>query len=536
MNRLIIKKPEFIKEKRIGEGTYSRVYKCTNKCHGEVAMKRFKNTVDEEDGIQPTVLREICYLKHFSHHKNIVNVIHFDPDYKFVVMQYYPLNLKEYIKHTTLNLENIRNIGLQILKGIDFMHSHGFMHRDLKPQNILVDHLSNAVVLADFGLVTRFTCKKIPREKTIEVCTLWYRPPELLLGDKHYTTFIDIWSFGCILYEIFSQKPLFPGDCEIGQLYCIFKLIGTPNEDFLKSLPNWKDIFPKWDGNFEEKFKDCDQNFKDVLKKCLILDPTKRYSTIDCLNHKFFDNNVEIQEVKKKYRQSHCNQTIQKYWSWMEITDYLLKENPLEDQIDITPSMRSILLDWLIEVQEEYHLSFRTLFRCQMIMDYYMIKRKDITRQSFQLLGIASLQISSKMEEIFPPGSCDFIYISDNTYRTSELTKFEKEILNVLDFNLYFLTFSDFVDSYVEEDTNDIQYATYMHLYYLLFDVDLLVKYSTKNLVKHTYFYVKGESVPNDIEEYFSKPIHERWELSALKDMFSRSRYNKIYKKFYKIQ
>lgn len=134
----------------------------------------------------------------------------------------------------------------QLLDGIRFLHSRRILHRDLKPQNLLLNE-HGVLKIADFGLARTFG---IPlRAFTHEVVTLWYRAPEILLGSRHYSTAMDMWSIGCIFGEMVLNRPIFPGDSEIDELFRIFQVLGTPDQDSwpsVKDLPDYKDTFPKW--------------------------------------------------------------------------------------------------------------------------------------------------------------------------------------------------------------------------------------------------------------------------------------------------
>lgn len=172
-----------------------------------------------------------------------------------------------------------------------FCHSHRVLHRDLKPQNILIDN-NGVVKLADFGLARAFN---VPiRTYTHEVVTLWYRAPEILMNQRQYSVPVDIWAIGCIFFELIDLKPLFPGDSEIDQLFKIFQILGTPNEDVwpgFTSLPSFQTSFPNWKGNQLDYYarKIDDECAIDLLQKMLIYNPNKRISAIDALKHPYFD-------------------------------------------------------------------------------------------------------------------------------------------------------------------------------------------------------------------------------------------------------
>jgi serine/threonine protein kinase len=140
----------------------------------------------------------------------------------------------------------VKHLLKQLISGIAFCHEHRVLHRDLKPQNLLLDR-NNTLKLADFGLARTFS---VPlRKYTHEVVTLWYRAPEILLGVEEYTTAVDSWSVGCILAEMVKLQPLFPGESEIDELFRIFRTRGTPTEVLwpgVTQLQNYQSTFPMW--------------------------------------------------------------------------------------------------------------------------------------------------------------------------------------------------------------------------------------------------------------------------------------------------
>jgi cyclin-dependent kinase len=150
----------------------------------------------------------------------------------------------------------------------------------------------NKIKLADFGLARMFG---LPMGKmTHEIITLWYRPPEILLGIENYTTKVDSWSVGCIVAEMFNNKPLFPGDSEIGQLHKIFQIMGTPNEKTwpdVVNLQDYKKTFPKWNPmNLSEILVGVEKEAIDFIEKCLSLDPEKRITIREAMDHPFLSS------------------------------------------------------------------------------------------------------------------------------------------------------------------------------------------------------------------------------------------------------
>ncbi|KAL0652017.1 hypothetical protein Bca4012_094708 [Brassica carinata] len=285
---------QYEKVEKIGEGTYGVVYKARDKVTNEtIALKKIR-LEQEDEGVPSTAIREISLLKEMQH-SNIVklqDVVHSEKRL-YLVFEYLDLDLKKHMDSSpdfSKDLHMIKRYVYQILRGIAYCHSHRVLHRDLKPQNLLIDRRTNSLKLADFGLARAFG---IPvRTFTHEVVTLWYRAPEILLGSHHYSTPVDIWSVGCIFAEMISQKPLFPGDSEIDQLFKIFRIMGTPTEDTwprVTSLPDYKSAFPKWKPTELESFvPNLDPNGIDLLSKMLLMDPTKRINARAALEHDYF--------------------------------------------------------------------------------------------------------------------------------------------------------------------------------------------------------------------------------------------------------
>lgn len=186
----------------------------------------------------------------------------------------------------------------QILEGIRYCHSRRVLHRDLKPQNLLINREGN-LKLGDFGLARAFG---VPlRTYTHEVVTLWYRAPEILLGGRQYSTGVDMWSVGCIFAEMGTRKPLFPGDSEIDEIFKIFKLLGTPTEaewPGVTSFPDFKESFPKWERKHEEELVNADgikvlgEEGLNLLESLLVYDPAGRISAKQAVHHAYLTEKI----------------------------------------------------------------------------------------------------------------------------------------------------------------------------------------------------------------------------------------------------
>ena len=285
------------KLEKLGEGTYGIVYKAKDKENpGKlVAIKKIR-LENEDEGMPSTAMREIAILKELNH-ENIVSlydVIYVPIEKKLsLIFEYVEFDLKKFSKSLSAPLteREIKHLIRQLLNGIIHCHNRRIIHRDLKPQNILIDKESLQVKIADFGLARAFS---VPiRTLTHEIETLWYRAPEVLLGQKEYSLGVDIWAIGCIFSELYERKPLFMGDSEIDQIFKIFQFFGTPTDKEWKGIdqiPEFKPIFPKFNKVDPQKyFKNMNNVAIDLLLKLIALDPTKRISAIEALNHPYFN-------------------------------------------------------------------------------------------------------------------------------------------------------------------------------------------------------------------------------------------------------
>lgn len=289
---------------KIGEGTYGVVYKAKDKTTKELyALKKIR-LESEDEGIPSTAIREIALLKELQH-PNIVrihDVIHTNKKL-ILVFEYIDYDLKKFLQtfDKGIDLKIVKGLLYQLVKGIAHCHQMRVLHRDLKPQNLLVSK-EGVLKLADFGLARAFG---IPvKNYTNEVVTLWYRAPDILLGSKNYSTSIDIWSIGCIFVEMLNLKPLFPGSSEQDQLKKIFKIMGTPDPNVwtgLTELPEWKpENFDTYQGEALSKIcPKMDADGLDLLDKMLRCNPAERISAKDALNHVFFKDIPD--NLKKLY-------------------------------------------------------------------------------------------------------------------------------------------------------------------------------------------------------------------------------------------
>lgn len=283
-------------ESVVGSGTYGKVFKgihvYTKKL---VALKKIRME-GERDGFPITAVREIKLLQSLKN-DNIVNLqeVMVEKNDCFMVFEYLSHDLTGLLNHPTFKLEaaHKKHLAKQLFEGLDYLHRRGVLHRDIKAANILVSD-KGLLKIADFGLA-RFYAKRRQLDYTNRVITIWYRSPELLLGETQYGPAVDIWSAACVLVEIFTRHAIFPGDGgEISQLEKIYAVLGTPNKVDWPGLVDmaWFELLRpsvRRPNVFPEKYKDrLSRAAFDLLEAMFAYDPAKRPSASQVLEHPYF--------------------------------------------------------------------------------------------------------------------------------------------------------------------------------------------------------------------------------------------------------
>lgn len=274
-----------------GSGTYGSVFRAIHKVSRQlVALKKVtKYPVEEGFPVECKYLEQLCASK------NVVNLMEYfyTADGQLVlVFEYMETDLWKLISGPNANVPLLQTkcIMRQLFEGLYQCHTAGIMHRDVKPSNLLIN-ADGVLKLADFGLTTSFVK---PPYLSNNVVSLYYRPPELLMGSHCYGPEIDMWSAGCILVELLTNNYLFAGANEADQLDMIFQVFGTPDEHIwpgVTQLPGWGLVesgkqHPMRD--LHDNYRFLDSNVLDLASRLLQLDPKKRLSSYEALNHPWF--------------------------------------------------------------------------------------------------------------------------------------------------------------------------------------------------------------------------------------------------------
>ncbi|VDM34647.1 unnamed protein product [Hydatigera taeniaeformis] len=323
---------KYVKEEILGSGTYGTVFRAKDRFTGErYAIKQI--LIDNFDnGIPASTMREIGVLIELNqfNHPNIVGyvsdswdsflsriheIIHEDRNIS-IVFECFEWDLKKYMDYFKksghkyrcnpsggLPIILVKAFTRQLLDALRFCHKYKIIHRDIKPSNLLFSK-TGVLKLADFGLSR--TRSMGNRTYCHEVVTLWYRAPEIILGSSSYTTAIDIWSAGCIAYEMFTGNVLFQGDSEIDQLFRIFRRfgmmsfhslspLGTPTTEEwpdINEMPDYNEEFPRFPPQLFVQ-REITKDFKALIMEMLKLNPQDRAEAHE-LRHASFLRGAKI--------------------------------------------------------------------------------------------------------------------------------------------------------------------------------------------------------------------------------------------------
>ncbi|PLN75906.1 serine/threonine-protein kinase bur1 [Aspergillus taichungensis] len=297
---------------KLGEGTFGEVYKARSKKDNSVVALKKILLHNEKDGFPITALREIKLLKMLSH-GNILQLQEMAVERgrgegrkkpsMYMVTPYMEHDLSGLLENPAVQFteSQIKCYMLQLLEGLKYLHGNRILHRDMKAANLLISN-KGVLRIADFGLARPFDEPppqpgkgggEAKRDYTTLVVTRWYRPPELLLQLRRYTTAIDMWGVGCVFGEMFKGKPILAGNSDLNQAQLIFSLVGTPTEE---NMPGWSSLpgcegvkdFGHRPGNLSEVFKNHSPVTLSLLRELLKLDWRKRINAIDALKHPYF--------------------------------------------------------------------------------------------------------------------------------------------------------------------------------------------------------------------------------------------------------
>ncbi|XP_057768675.1 protein IMPAIRED IN BABA-INDUCED STERILITY 1-like [Salvia miltiorrhiza] len=292
---LPLRSDSFKRLEKIGQGTYSEVYRARNVESGRiVAVKKVRFDSFQADSVR-FMAREIRILRRLDH----PNVMKLEgiiasklSTHVYLVFDYMEHDLAGLVSCPDIKFTDsqIKCYMKQLLSGLEHCHSRGILHRDIKTSNILVNN-QGVLKIADFGLAN-FAKPKKQQPLTSRVVTLWYRPPELLLGATSYGEAVDLWSVGCVFAELFVGRPLLKGRTEVEQLHKIFKLCGTPPDEYWRSskLPLAQMFRPQqsYESTLHERCRDFPKGAVGLIDTFLSFEPHKRGTASSALASKYF--------------------------------------------------------------------------------------------------------------------------------------------------------------------------------------------------------------------------------------------------------
>ncbi|KAF9163597.1 TFIIH complex serine/threonine-protein kinase subunit kin28 [Actinomortierella ambigua] len=298
------------KDGKVGEGAYAVVYSGIQlSTKRKVAIKKIK-LGQFRDGLDMSAIREVKTLQELRH-PNVVELVEvfYQKTNLNLVLEFLESDLEMVIKDKSIVFMpgDVKHWMLMTLRGLDHCHRNWILHRDMKPNNLLIGH-DGQLKIADFGLARDFGDRG--RQLTSQVVTRWYRAPELLFGAREYGYGVDIWAVGCIFAELLLRNPYLPGNSDMDQINIMFQALGTPTEaDWpgLSTLPNYMQYrqYPKTP--LRLLFTAAGADTLELLESMLIYDPNKRISAREALLHPYFFNKprpTKLENLPKPARET----------------------------------------------------------------------------------------------------------------------------------------------------------------------------------------------------------------------------------------
>lgn len=466
------------KIKILGKGTFGIVYKAEldqkiNRFNRSdlVAVKKYKN-ISKRD-IPYEILREINIIRNLKH-PNLVELIEIisSGNKIEIILEFGGEDLRTYYSRIPYikRVKEIKNIGFQVLNGLNYLHSLNIMHRDIKPDNILIKN--SEIKICDFGLAK----SPVPfnfQHNTLPVCTLSYRPPELFGTNKKYDKSIDIWSLGCVLYEFIIKFPVFKGNNELMVIKNILSKIPVSEADLNKTglelfkienlnTDNFYKLPPLYDIDKKNQYIDELEQLKNLVEQMLTLNPDKRISIPDIFNHEYFEelNSGEINKIYNKNNPGY----------------FYIRENLPKI---IPKSLRSIFIDYIFSWLDYYRLNKKTITLGIDIFDLFICskKYKKEYNEHLKLIAFCCLCLGSKYIDLKP---LNIYCIKNNKYSENQLIFWERLIIQTIGFNLNHIGLIDLLSL----EINEISAEIWDNFREFLINWDLLVNKNQKEIQK----------------------------------------------------